>query len=253
MKHLRFPFLRSLPAQAMVEFTLAIALFLALVMGIMEMGYFMFSYSSVFTAAREAARFGSSVGLNAAGVPHEKDCDGIRQAAMQLGAYAGITPSDIDIRYDHGPTDTRPWASLPTCESNPQTQLGDRIAVHIAVVYSPLVVGILPGVVIQNTNERTIIKSADIAVDFPTPYPVYYTPTATPTPTDTPTPTATLTPTETPDLTDTSTPTPTTTLDSTDTPTPTITLDSTDTSTPTNSPAASVTPSATPEPTPNPD
>jgi hypothetical protein len=192
---------RPASAQAMVEFSLVMVVFLALFMGIVEIGYFMFCYSSAFTAVREAARYGASVGTNPAGVPHEKDCVGIRQAALNLGGLVGLKPENIDIRYDRGPTDTRAWADLPRCESNPPTQLGDRIAVHVDLRYQPLV-GILPGLLIQNTTARTIIKSADIAVDFPSPYPVIYTPTATAIPTATstatPTPTITLSPTATP-------------------------------------------------------
>jgi hypothetical protein len=249
MKRFRFRPLQPSRAQAIVEFTLAISLFLALFMGIVEMGYFMFCYSSAFTAAREAARYGSSVGANPLGVPHEKDCDGIRQAALQLGELAGLQPSGIDIRYDHGPTDTRAWTDLPTCESNPQTQLGDRIAVHITMSYRPLV-GILPGLAIQNSSSRTIIKSADIAVDFPTPYPIYYTPTATSTPTETPTPTLTSSPTETFTPTDTSNPADTPTPSATPSDTPTPHVDGTDTPTPTFISTDTPTPSDTPTLTP---
>ena len=164
--------------QAMVEFTMAIPVFLLLSFGILEFGYLFFVYSSVFSATREAARYGASVGLVSSSVPRERDCAGIRASAVRVGSIAGITPADVDIRYDKGPSDTRAWTDLPTCESNPTTVLGDRIIVRVGVRFNPII-GIIPSFDIQNVNSRTIIKHVDVTGAFPTGTPA---PTTTPTP-----------------------------------------------------------------------
>ena len=163
--------------QAMVEFTMAIPVFLILAFGILEFGYLFFVYSSVFSATREAARYGASVGLISGSVPRERDCAGIRANAVRVGTIAGIVPGDVEIRYDHGPSDARTWDTLPTCESNPTTKLGDRVVVRIQITFNPIV-GIIPSFPITNVNARTLIKHVDVTGAFPTGTPIL--PSATP-------------------------------------------------------------------------
>jgi hypothetical protein len=236
--------------QGMVEFALAIPVFLILAIGIIEFGYMFFVYSSLFSSTREAARYGASVGLNASNIPHEKDCAGIRANAVRVGSFAGVTPAQIDVRYDHGPTDTRAWDELPTCESNPETVLGDRVVVQVEVTFDP-VIGVIPSFPIENVNARTILKSVDVTGNFPTPTPI---PTSTftvtpipPTPTFTNTPKKSSTPTitQTPTITD----TPTITLTPSLTMTPSQTMTTTLTRTPSLTPTATNTRTITPTPT----
>lgn len=236
---------RGEPGQGMVEFALAIPVFLLLALGIIDLGWMLYIYSSTFSASREAARYGASVGLNEAGIPHELDCAGIRAAAMRIGQTAGVSSSNVQIRYDTGPTETRSWDALPTCEQQPETRLGDRILVRISLQFRPLI-GIIPSFQLENSNSRTIIKSVEVTGDFPTPLPVIYSPTPTQSPTVTATPTNTSTPTQTPTVTATPTATHTATYGPSLTPTQT----STSTSTPT--PTATSTPTITPSPTPIP-
>ncbi len=232
--------------QSMVEFALAVPVFMALVMGIIEFGYLMFTYSSVFSATREAARYGASVGMNADGVPHEKDCNGIRAAAVRIGGLVGVTNASIDIRYDTGPTDSRAWEALPRCEDNPNTILGDRIIVRVSFTFKSLI-GIIPNLPILNTDTRSIIKSVNISGNYPTAIPITDTPTHSPTPTITASPTITPTKTSTPTLTPTNTPT------NTPTDTPTLTPTSTDTPMPSSTPTLFQTATMTLTPTVTPD
>src|SRR5574338_698689 len=87
-------------AQAMVEFAIALPILLLLLYGILEAGRLLFVYSTVVTASRQAARYGSATGVNASNTPHYQDCDGIREAASKAG-YLG--PFDtISLAYDQG-------------------------------------------------------------------------------------------------------------------------------------------------------
>lgn len=52
----------------LVELALILPLFMLPIMGTIDMGRYMAATASVNTAAREAARYGSSVGLNASSV-----------------------------------------------------------------------------------------------------------------------------------------------------------------------------------------
>ena len=49
-------------AQAMVEFAIVLPLLLLLLYGLLEAGRLLFMYSTVVTASRQAARYGSAIG-----------------------------------------------------------------------------------------------------------------------------------------------------------------------------------------------
>jgi Flp pilus assembly protein TadG len=240
-------FSRKRKGQGTLEFALASGVFLLLIFGIIEFGYLLYIYSSVFSAAREAARFGSTI-------TNESNCAGMQAAATRIGGIVGVGATNTVIRYDHGPTDTRAFTALPLCGSGYTSALGDRVVVRITVPYNSLT-GVLPSMTVTNTDARTIIKSVEVSGNFPTPPLITFTftPEGGPTPTNTPiTPTPTNTP-VTPTLTNTPvTPTLTSTPVTptlTNTPvTPTLTPTNTPiTPTPTNTP---VTPTPTDPPVP---
>lgn len=228
-------------AQGMVEFALAIPIFLVLAFGIIEFARMVVVYSSVFSAAREAARLGSAVGDSPNGLPFYRDCDYIRAAAQRAGMMAGIEPGNIDIRYDHGPDDLRAWEDKPVCSNTAVVALGDRVVVRVNADYVPLVglVNLAP-VNVVSTDARTIVTGVN----------VQGTPPNTPTPAITKTPTRTATITLTPTPSETPTPTPTNTEGPS--PTPTDTPTPTNTFTPTNTPTNTSTPTPTDTPGPAP-
>ena len=226
-------------AQAMAEFALTIPIFLMLAFGIIEFGRVFAAFSSVYAGAREAARYGASVGLSN-GVERYKDCSGMMSAGQRVAFMFGL--DTVDIRYD-GINDVlynqTNFSSLPACGTI-TPELGDRIVVRATTNYQPIL-GIVPPMNITSTAARTIVKDVDIVgtpKNSPSPKPP--TPTGTTTPTMTLTPTATATNTLTPTPTETATITLTPTLGSTFTPTatktstPTATATATRTATPVN-------------------
>jgi hypothetical protein len=247
----------SKPAQAMLEMALVLPFFLVLILGVIELGRMFFTFSAVFSSAREASRYGSASGMSERSVPYFKDCIGIRAAARRVGFTLGLQDNQIEIRYDTGPNDLRSWTDLPTCESTYQPKLGDRILVHVTTNFVSVVPINLPVIPINTLSSRTILRSVGIeGTPAPTstkPPTTTASPTVTGTSTETPTITVTHTVTETPTITSTvtdgpsPTPTETPTVTSTPTRTPTNTPTHTPTSTPTFTPT--VTPTITPTPT----
>src|SRR5512147_688149 len=94
-------------AQALVEFAIALPLLLLLLYGIIEIGRFLFMYSTVVTASRSAVRYAATTGLgNGTGNANEvryQDCDGIRDMAQRYGFVGKF--NTIDISWDTGPND----------------------------------------------------------------------------------------------------------------------------------------------------
>jgi Flp pilus assembly protein TadG len=252
---------RKSPAQAMVEFALALPVLLLVVYGLIEAGRLIFIYASVVTAARQAVRYGSATGTNAGGQYYYQDCTGIDDAANNIGFINSF--SDIQINYDsldasgnsvalNGITlstrceqvTTGQWTSMDIPDSNNS----DRIVVTVSAQYTPIV-PIVPfgSYTITSQAARTILSSVSIEV---TAAPQGWNPcssgctnTPTFTPSVTPSPTLTPTPKKSPTPTPTSSNTPTGSPTNTGTP-PTLTPSRTPTKTTT--PTKTLTPTITP-------
>ncbi len=268
-------------AQGMVEFALALPILLLLVLGIIEFARLMLTYSAVYSASREAARYALGEEPSVNGLPHYRDCDQIRANGVRVGSFGGVETQDFKIGFDRkgfyetALTPSQILDSLPSddlCsgsqyipthidlkdppEKHPSLSTGDRILVRVRTHFDPIVpiVNVFSnGFDVESTTARTFYTAIDVRG---TPAP---TSTRIPSPTDPPTPeptktkpnstppTSTTIPSETPTITGTL---PTETLPPTDTKVPTPYVPSstptrTDTPTPTPSPTG---PTITPTP-----
>lgn len=168
------PFKHKSRGQGMVEFALVIPVFLVLVLGVLELGRLLFVYSAVFSASREAARYGAAVGMGPNGKPYFQDCTGMRDAAKRIGSLAGLQDGDITIVYDNPDTGKSGLVCndtvSPSTPKSDQIELGDRVIVTVNHTYEP-VVGFLglPNFNISSTSKRTIVR--ELRFDGPTPLP----------------------------------------------------------------------------------
>jgi len=156
-------------AQAMVEFAIVLPILLLILYGLIETGRYLLIVSSVNSASRQAARWGSTVGVDpTSGVPRYQDCDGIKNAALKINFMRSFAANNITIRYDDGPT--TPQNVLDTCDGstdigvNPSTNNTDRIEVTISAQFKPMVplVPFQPRT-ITATSYRTIVRTITIA------------------------------------------------------------------------------------------
>lgn len=146
----------------MVEFALVLPVLLLLVLGLIEFGRLLFIYSSVATASREAARYGSAAGDNPGGTPRYMDCAGMREAAKRLGSLAGIQDADIIIQYDHGPS-TAVFNNCPVASAD-DIAGSDRVVVNVSTNYTPFGALVnLPSFTISSASARTIVKGIQLS------------------------------------------------------------------------------------------
>ena len=143
-------------AQTMVEFALVLPILLMLIFGLLEVGRLIFVYSTIVSASREGARYGTASGLNG-GVPRYQDCAGIRAAAQKVDFLNSFTDADITITYDKGGGITNTCPGVPSPEQVDTPPLS-RIRVQVSALYTPLA-GIVPinSFTITSSNARTII------------------------------------------------------------------------------------------------
>jgi hypothetical protein len=175
--------------QGTVEFALALPILLLIVFGMIEFGRMLFVYIVINSAAREAARYGITVGdgtiyhtlHTGEDVVTQRyyDCDGIRAAAMEIGKFAGVKVGQISITYDHGPniTDLSDFPDPPKCYwvrhrivehpfHSDMINYGDRIKIYISVPYTPLLSYLyldIPDFKVRAYVNRTIVRNAKVA------------------------------------------------------------------------------------------
>jgi Flp pilus assembly protein TadG len=156
-------------AQSMVEFALALPILLLVILGVFAFGHLFFAYSAVVSASREAARYGAAVGLvEGTTVERFRDCASIRDAGVRVSSMAGVSPTNITVRYDKGPNSTV-FGSCPIGSVGPDVTLGDRILIDVTIDYKTIVPLVpIPPFPLTATTARTIIREV----------PVGYAPTA---------------------------------------------------------------------------
>ena len=193
---------RKNAAQAIVEFAIVLPILLLLLYGLLEAGRLLFMYSTVVTASRQAARYGSATGqggdYTTEGGPDNNtlqrfaDCYGIKRAAQRVDFLNAFEDDDIFITYDEGPgtsgTDPLdPLVSPPTgwkeiCDGTGDSILdkkisgnSSRIVVTIGGDFLPIVPRIVPFIArtragsnpITAVSARTIITGIAIEVTPP--------------------------------------------------------------------------------------
>lgn len=158
--------IRKSSAQAMVEFAIALPVTLALLYGILETGRYLFLYSTVVTASRQAVRYGTATGEGVNGVPRYQDCDGIRQIANKAG-YLGRFDTII-LQYDAGPDSmlTTYCTGSSDTSFSPSSSLTspNRLVVTVATRFTPILPAFVPFVsrTITATSARTIVLRVPI-------------------------------------------------------------------------------------------
>jgi hypothetical protein len=177
---------RGVKAQAMVEFALVLPILLFVILGLFEFGRLIFIYSTVVTAAREAARYGSSSQWNDAVSIRDyqgqfRDCAGIRGRAQNVDFFNVFDDGDILIQYDHGPASSgtgpipgypAPFATCPpvaTLDFNKAPNI-DRIVVQVSADFTPMM-GIvpIPSFTIRSVSARSLLGK--IILDSYIPFP----------------------------------------------------------------------------------
>ena len=166
-------------AQAIVEFAIVLPILLLLLYGLLEAGRLLFMYSSVVTASRQAARYGSATGQgtdfsaevppgpNNSGVARYQDCYGIKHAAQRADFLNAFSDADITINYDNG--SNPPFTD--TCNGDadnavaPATDNTTRIVVTVTGHFDALV-PLVPfrDRLIVATSARTILMAVSIPI-----------------------------------------------------------------------------------------
>jgi len=162
---------RRYRGQAIAEFAIALPILLAIMVGIFEVGRYVFIYAGAANASRNAVRYASAVGKSDGGYTKYNYCYGIYQVAKKSAFLVSIpTPpsSNFIINYDDGSgnalsdSECSEWSSTKV-DTGVIVESGDRVTVTIKVEYKPIL-KLLPlkPRTITSTSSRTILGIIDL-------------------------------------------------------------------------------------------
>jgi Flp pilus assembly protein TadG len=132
---------------SLVEFAIIAPLLLLLIFGVVEFARIIATYTGVYTAAREGARYGSTVGDSADGIPRYLDCDGIEEAAKAKAVM--VDPDALTITVEH---------DGHTCD--PAGPAGE-VTVHAETTFTspfPILSVFLDGVTVEAEQTRSVVR-----------------------------------------------------------------------------------------------
>lgn len=153
-------------AQAIAEFAIALPILLAVLIGIFEVGRYVFIYSAVTNSSRNAVRYASAVGFDDSGTYNKyMYCDGIKNAAVKSAYLVPVSDLAIAITYDEGPgTSAIVTGGCNATGGNDSDVLsagvstGDRVVVTVSAQYKPML-NLVPitARTITSSSSRTIL------------------------------------------------------------------------------------------------
>jgi len=158
----------GLRAQAIVEFAIVLPILLVILVGILEVGRYIFIYSSVTNASRNASRYASAVGVTDDGLTKFNYCEGIKNVALQSSYLIPDSSLAVQITYDDGEgnpladSECNVWNAAQV-DTGVAVTTGDRVTVTVTADYVPIV-NLIPieGRTITASSSRTILGIVDI-------------------------------------------------------------------------------------------
>lgn len=149
--------------QGIMELVVILPVILLILLGIIEVGRMMITYSSLATASRDAVRYAASVGESEFGVTHYQDCFEIRGFVERLALFDEV---DIVIEYDlDGAGEALPveYCQVGKLVDPIKVSLGSQVVVRVTSTYEPLVPLVpIPPIPITSEAKRTILRDVYI-------------------------------------------------------------------------------------------
>lgn len=153
--------------QAIVEFAIVLPLLLIVLIGLLEVGRYIFIYSAATNASRNAVRYASAVGRDDDhGLTKYNYCEGIKKIALDSAYLVPDNSINVSIDYLDGTgakiDDCNVWNEYQVDTGYKYTN-GDRVKVTVTIPYKPMV-NLIPLEYrnIVSASTRTILGIIDL-------------------------------------------------------------------------------------------
>jgi Flp pilus assembly protein TadG len=135
MSHFRMQ--RQEHGQALVEFALVLPLLILLMVGVFDLGWGIYCYTVVSSAAREGARYGTT----------DLTINSIQNQAVANTVGLNLSPSQVQVTCSYN-------GSTVTCDPNNQ-QSGETITVKVPYTFNPITLFFSPFTVTGQSTMTT--------------------------------------------------------------------------------------------------
>jgi Flp pilus assembly protein TadG len=152
----------------LVEFALIAPLLFLLLFGVVEFARLAHGFTTVWSAAREGARYATTVGdTDSDGLPNYLDCDQIAETALAKVVGMSLSTGDVDITFsDLGGTavaDCDPSSPLPAPSPTGSTDIDNGFTIDVTVngtfdAIVPVTSAVLDGIDLTSSQTRSIFK-----------------------------------------------------------------------------------------------
>lgn len=159
---------RGHEGQAILEFAIVLPILMLVLVGVLEVGRYMFIYSAATNASRNASRYASAVGRADNGLTKFNYCEGIKQTALNSAYLVDRNTIGVTISYDDGQGNQIGECNLwNASQVDPDVAgvvgTGDRVEVTVTIQYSPMVSLVpLEPQLITSSSARTILGIIDL-------------------------------------------------------------------------------------------
>jgi len=153
---------------SLVEFALVAPLLFLLLFGVIEFARLGHGFTTVWTAAREGARYVTTVGdTDGNGLPNYLDCDAIVETALAKVVGMSVGTSDVHVTYSNlsgspvADCDPDPTLPFPAPTGTVDIDNGFTIEVEVTGTFDaivPVTSAFLDGIELDSTQTRSIFK-----------------------------------------------------------------------------------------------
>jgi len=153
---------------SLVEFALVAPLLFLLLFGVIEFARLGHGFTTVWTAAREGARYATTVGdSDSDGLPNYLDCASITEASLAKVVGMSLATSDVSITFSDltgAPVaDCDPATPLPAPSPSGSTDIDNGFGIEVQVVGTfnaivPVLSSFLDGIDLTSAQNRSVFK-----------------------------------------------------------------------------------------------
>jgi Flp pilus assembly protein TadG len=153
---------------SLVEFALVAPLLFLLLFGVIEFARVAHGFTTVWTAAREGARYATTVGDDDSdGLPNYLDCASIEEAALAKVVGMSLGTSDVNITFSDltgtPVADCDPGTPLPAPSPTGSTDIDNGFGIEVEVegtfnAIVPFLSSFLDGIDLTSSQIRSVFK-----------------------------------------------------------------------------------------------
>lgn len=150
---------------SLIEFAVVAPLLFLLLFGVIEFARVVHGFTTVWSVAREGARYATTIGdTDADGTPNYLDCEAIVAAAVAKAVAAGVSENDVTVEYyDLSGNEVADCDGNEPAPDGPGGDIDNGFTIEVGASGSfeavvPILSTFLDGIDLSSTQSRSVFK-----------------------------------------------------------------------------------------------